>query len=228
MSTDPNASPFLEIPRTVVALAVVIAGIEGMFSLAQAGYLGGAGGIGWRISAIRDFGFSGEVLDWMISTGQFSVEHLRRFVTYPFLHVSFTHMLFTVVFILAIGKAISGAFGGWRMLVVFFGASIFGALVYGLMFEFTAPLIGAYPGVYGLIGAFTFLLWVRARALGEAPVRAFALIGILLGIQLLFAALFGSSGDWTADLAGFIAGFGMSFLLVPGGWARLRDALRRR
>lgn len=227
MSDDPNASPFLDLPRTVVALAVVIGGIEGMFSLAQAGYLGGQSGIGWRLDAIRDFGFSGEILDWMLSTGQFPLEHVRRFVTYPFLHLSFTHVLFSIVFILAIGKAISGAFGGWRLLVVFFGASIFGAFVYGYVFEFLSPLVGSYPGVYGMIGAFTFLLWVRARALGEAPVRAFTLIGFLLGIQLLFAALFGSSGDWTADLGGFVAGFVMSFFLVPGGWARLRDSLRR-
>ena len=226
MNADPNASPFLDVPRTVVALAAVIGGVEGMFSLAQAGYLGGDGGICWRINAISDFCFSGEILDWMITTGQFPLEHLRRFVTYPFLHLSFTHVLFSVVFILAIGKAISGAFGGWRLLAVFFGASIFGAFVYGYLFEFLTPLIGSYPGIYGLIGAFTFLLWVRARVLGEAPMKAFSLIGFLLGIQLLFAALFGSTGDWVADLAGFVAGFGMSFFLIPGGWTRLRDSLR--
>lgn len=228
MDTQNNTSPFLDMPRTVIALAAIMGGIEVMFSLAQAGYLGGAGGIGWRLAAIRDFGFSGQVFDWMRDTGQYPWEHVRRFITYPFLHLSFTHALFVVVFILAIGKAISGAFGGWKLLLVFWTSAVFGALVYGGMFAFTAPLVGGYPGVYGLIGAFTFLLWVRARALGEAPIRAFALIGFLLGIQLLFGALFGSSGDWTADLAGFVAGFGLSFLLVPGGWARLRDTLRRR
>ena len=45
---------------------------------------------------------------------------------------------------------------------------------------------------------------------------------------LLFGLLFGGRNDWLADLAGFASGFGLSFLVVPGGWSRLREVLRRR
>ena len=58
--------------------------------------------------------------------------------------------------------------------------------------------------------------------------RAFTLIGFLLGIQLLFGLLFGGSNDWVADLFGFITGFFVSFLLVPGALGRIRDKLRQR
>ena len=49
-----------------------------------------------------------------------------------------------------------------------------------------------------------------------------------MGIQLVFGLLFGGGQDWVADLAGFVAGFGLSFLVSPGGRARVVDRLRQR
>ena len=57
--------------------------------------------------------------------------------------------------------------------------------------------------------------------------RAFTLIGFLMGIQLIFALFFDVSKDWVADLAGFATGFMLSFLLVPGGWAKILAKLRQ-
>jgi hypothetical protein len=31
-----------------------------------------------------------------------------------------------------------------------------------------------------------------------------------------------------ADIMGFVAGFALSFVVSPGGWARVRDKLRQR
>ena len=89
-------------------------------------------------------------------------------------------------------------------------------------------LIGAYPPVYGLIGAFTFLLWVRLAAVGANQNRAFLMIGFLLGTQLVFGLAFGGGLDWIADLAGFTTGFFLSFVVSPGGFGRVRDRLRQR
>ena len=36
------------------------------------------------------------------------------------------------------------------------------------------------------------------------------------------------SRDWVADLAGFVAGFGVTVLVSPGGWSRALGQLRRR
>ncbi|MBL3567832.1 rhomboid family intramembrane serine protease, partial [Rhodovulum sulfidophilum] len=79
-----------------------------------------------------------------------------------------------------------------------------------------------------LIGAFTFLMWVRLAGTGPTQYRAFTLIGVLLGIQLLFGLLFGGGFDWVADLAGFCTGFVLSFVVSPGGWARVRAKIRQR
>jgi membrane associated rhomboid family serine protease len=45
---------------------------------------------------------------------------------------------------------------------------------------------------------------------------------------LVFGVLFGGSWDWVADVAGFAAGFLLSFLVSPGGFARLLDQIRQR
>ncbi|MBS9715942.1 rhomboid family intramembrane serine protease [Pseudohalocynthiibacter aestuariivivens] len=227
MSSDPNASPVNPLPPVVVALAALIFGIEVLFNLGARGLLGGAEAVGWRLSALETYAVPGGLQNWMLETGRFSGDNLIRYVTYSFVHVSFTHMLFVVVFVLALGKMVGEVFRAWAVLAVFFGASIVGAIVYGLLNE-RAGLIGGYPAVYGLIGAFTFLLWVNLAAHGANKYRAFTLIAFLLGIQLIFGLFFGGGKDWVADVAGFATGFGLSFFVCPGGWSHVMAVLRRR
>lgn len=221
-----NTSPFNYIPPVVAALALVIVGIETVFYLGALGFAGGPEAVGWRLAAVQKYAFSPEILSWMWQSGVWPFEHLIRPVTYLFVHGNFTHALFAAVIVLALGKMVGEVFHPLATLVVFIASGIVGAVLYTLVWSEGAPLIGAYPGAYGLIGAFTFLLWVRLRAVGEHQGRAFTLIGFLMGIQLLFGVIFGGTGDWVADLAGFATGFALSFFLVPGGWARVRDMIR--
>lgn len=216
------------LPPAALGLAAVLFGLEVMFSLAEQGLLGGPGGIGWRAHAVQTYGFYGQALDWMLVNRQFPPDLLVRFVTYPLLSLSFSQAMFAAVFVLAMGKMVGEALGNIAVLVLFFGASIGAALVYGLALNDTFPLVGGFPGVYGLIGGYTFLLWIRSRLMQQNQLMAFRLIGLLLGIQLLFGLMFGTNYGWVADLAGFATGFGLSFLLVPGGLKKLREALRGR
>ena len=103
-----------------------------------------------------------------------------------------------------------------------------GAVVWAALTGDPGPLAGAFPGVYGLIGAYTFLMWTNLAALGSRRIEAFRLIAVLLAIQLLFGLLLGGRSDWIADVAGFAAGFALSVVVSPGGLAALRDRLRRR
>ena len=222
-----NEPPLNPMPPVVMALFIVIVGVEAAFSLGGYGLIGGPTALGWRLEAMERFAFFGQVLRWMLATGQFPAEHLVRFFSYPFVHASFTHALFAGVMLLAMGKMVAEALGSVRTVVIFFASTFAGALAYGLIVETQVPLIGAFPAVYGLIGGFTYLLWLRLGQLGAQQVRAFSLIGMLLAIQLVFGLIFGGSKDWVADLAGFATGFTLTLLLVPGGWARLIDKLRR-
>ena len=216
------------LPASVVALAVVIFGLECLFSLMDRGLIGGATPIGRRQAALELYAFHGAAFDWMLETRRFPPELLAQLLTYPLIHLSFTQTVMACVFILAIGKMVGEAFGNVSVLVLFFAGAIAGAVTYALVLDEAYPLIGAFPGIYSLIGGFTFMKWVHQKAMGDSQAKAFQLIGFLLGIQILFGMIFGTHFDWVADVAGFVAGFLLSFLLVPGGWARIREMLRNR
>lgn len=228
MTHPHNEPPLNPLPPVVIALFLVIVGLEVAFNLGARGLVGGPQAVGWRLGTLERFAFSAEIFDWMRESGRWPIEHVMRFVSYPFVHASFTHALFAGVMLLALGKMVGEAMGSFAVLLIFFVSAAGGALVYALTVGGPTPLIGAFPAVYGLIGGFTYLLWLRLGQLGEKQVRAFTLIGFLLAIQLIFGLLFGANAEWVADLAGFAIGFVMSTILVPGGWARLVDRLRQR
>lgn len=227
--SDPNdVSPINSVPPVVVGLALGIFAVELMLSAGARGFVGGPEAIGWRLEAIREFSFFSQVLESMFETGRWTLPDAARFVTYPFVHYGFTHVLMVIVFLLALGKMVGELFGGLAVLAIFFASSIFGALVYAGLTSDPQPLVGGYPAVYGLIGAYTFLLWIGLGAVQQNQYRAFTLIGALLGIQLFFGLIFGGGSDWIADLAGFVMGFALSPVLAPGGFKRLVARLRQR
>ncbi|WP_425100313.1 rhomboid family intramembrane serine protease [Tropicibacter sp. S64] len=228
MTHPHNESPVNPLPPVVVALALVIFGVELVFTLGARGLAGGPAAIGWRSDWMERFAFSDRVFEWMRETGTWPLEHLIRFVSYPFLHWNFTQMLFAVVILLAMGKIVAEVMGAVRMLALFFLGSIGGALVFALVLNDPTPLVGAFPGDYALIGGFTYLLWLRLGAAGSNQVRAFSMIGVLMGLQLVFGLLFGANNYWVAELAGFCTGFMLSILLIPGGFTRLLSRMRSR
>lgn len=228
MHPDHSESPFNALPPVVVALAALVIVPELVFQAGRIGLVGGAQGVGLRLAALNAFAFSPQLFDRMMEVGQVSSGALLRFVSYSFVHLGFAHVLFVAVFLLALGKMVAETFASWAVLTVFFGSAVAGAVIYGLVPGAERALVGGYPAVYGLIGAYTFILWVGLGATGGNRARAFTLIAFLLGIQLVFGLLFGGGLDWIADLAGFAAGFGLSFLVSPGGWRRAVERMRRR
>ena len=225
-NTDPNANPVNPLPPVVLALFLIILGIESVLVLGAEGLVGGPQAVGWRLEIIQKYAFSGPVFDWMVENRRWPVEHLIRFVTYPFISTGFTHALFVGVILLAMGKVVGEAFGSISTLLIFVFSGAIGALAYAVLLNDPMPLIGGFPSVYGLIGGFTYLLWRRLSSVGARQERAFTLIAFLMAFQLLFGLLFGSQNDWVADLAGFGTGFSLSFVLAPGSWAKFLGRMR--
>lgn len=228
MSDESEFQPlFNELPPAVIVLALGIFGVEVMLWLASHGLLGGGQGFAWRRDLILDYGLPGGFLEFVAWAGVLN-EQVSRFASYIFIHHGFIHATMVIVFLLALGKLVGEVFGNIAVLVTFFASAFVGALAFAVVAPFGTPLIGGYPAVYGLIGAFTFILWVRYGHEGENQYRAFSLIAFLLGIQLVFGLIFGSGSDWVAEIAGFFTGFALAPLLAPGGIARLRARLRQR
>ncbi|MEP1964612.1 rhomboid family intramembrane serine protease [Tateyamaria sp.] len=227
MSEFHDPSPINPLPPAVWLLFIALALPELAFSVGEAGLIGGPQAVGWRLNALNDYAFSGIAFDFMIDNGRLLPEHLLRFVTYPFVFGSFTSSIFAGVILLAMGKMVGEVLGGVAVILMFFLSGIFGALMFGLLTN-EPWLVGAYPCVYGLIGTYTFLYWQRQVASGGPQGQAFMLIGVLMGIQLVFGVLFQVGYEWVGELAGFVAGFALTALVVPGGMRRLLGVLRRR
>jgi len=228
---DQNASPLNHIPTAVVLVMLVLAAVEIVFQAAEHNLVGGPDAVGWRLGAITDYGFFSSLLNWMIDNRSFPLAQLIRFVTYPFVSDSFGNLIFGFVLVLALGKMVAEIFSQGAFLLIFFASTIVGALAYGLLVDTNQPLTGPYPAAYGLIGGFTFILWMRARAEGSNPLRAFSLIGFLLGIQVYFGLVYGGGYGWVAEVAGFVTGFGLSFVVAPDGMDRMKswlDQVRKR
>jgi membrane associated rhomboid family serine protease len=205
-----------------------ILALEAVLALGRVGIVGGAGAIGWRLDALQRFAYVPQLPRLMWESSYFPPQDVARVFTYVFVHASFSHALFALVLLLALGKMVGDVIGSWSVVAIFVASTLFGALIYTILPGTPVPLYGGYPAVYGLVGAYSFILWTRLGAANDNRAKAFTLIGFLLGIQLIFGLLFGGSRDWIADIAGFVAGFGLSYLLAPGRFTRIMGLLRRR
>lgn len=224
---DHNAPPLNPLPPVVWALALPMIAMEVVLQAGESGLVGGPMAAGWRLEAITQAAVIPDLMREMVALRDFPAEHLARLVAYPFVHGNLTQAVFAIVILLALGKFTGEVLRWWAIVLVFFVAAVAGAVAYCAVPGLQMPLIGGYPADYGLIGAFTHILW-RRLAGSDQRYRAFLLIGMLMGVRLLFALVFGGGWDWVADLAGFVSGFLLTFLLLPGGLARLRRSLRGR
>ncbi|WP_342076622.1 rhomboid family intramembrane serine protease [Yoonia sp. SS1-5] len=221
-------SPVNTLPPVVIALTLLIVGIEIALQLGNQGMIGGPRAVGWRLEWVEQYGFSARVFEVIVTQGDYSLHLLRRFVTYPFINGDLTQVAFCAALTLALGKFTAEYYGQIKVLVIYLVAAIAGAVAFGLLVRDPYPLFGGFPPVYGLIGAYTYALWLRLGTAGQNQLLAFRLIGVLLLIQLIFGLLFGSSPIWIAELAGFFGGFAVSLILAPGGWTAFLDRMRQR
>lgn len=221
-------SPINALPPVVIALSLLIILIEVVFQLAEHGLIGGPRGVGWRISAVEEYGFSPAVLDLILVRGDYSFDVLKRFVTYPFVNWELGQVAFCAALTLALGKFTAEYYGNLKTLAIYVLTSVVGAVMFGLLASGNFPLLGGFTPVYGLIGAYTYAIWLRLGQAGENQILAFRLIGVLLFLQLIFGLIFGSNMAWISELTGFFCGFGLSVLLAPGGWTSFVDRMRQR
>lgn len=225
---DHDASPLNPVPAVVWCLAALLAGPELVFQAGVAGFAGGPEALGWRSEAAQTFGFFTAVFDLMRETGQWPLEQVWRFVTYPLVHQGFVHTAIAVVLLLAMGNFTARLFHPLAIVLVFVASAAMGALAFGLIVPGRAVLLGSYPAVYGLIGLYTWSLWVMADRMGKNPYAAFRLIGLLVGLQVLFSLISGYWQPLPAEVAGFATGFLLAAPAAPGGIARLRRKLQDR
>jgi membrane associated rhomboid family serine protease len=76
------------------------------------------------------------------------------FVTYAFLHVNLTHLLFNLLWLVVFGTPVARRFGTWRFLAFFAFTAATGALAHLISyFGQNVPTIGASAAVLGMMAA---------------------------------------------------------------------------
>lgn len=138
------------------------------------------------------------------------------FVSYIFLHGSFTHVIVNCLWLLAFGPIVARRFG-WLLFLVFFlicgiaGAAAHLACAWGS----TAPVIGASAAISGLMAAGFRMLPLSSTTGPLAPIFSarillwsgfWVLVNVLAGLTGL-----GTGGEvqlvaWQAHLGGYFAG----------------------
>ena len=143
-------------------------------------------------------------------------------VSYSFLHDGWEHLIFNLAWLIVFGSTIARHLGNVRFFLFFvFCAVLAGGSYTILHIGSNFPAIGASGAVFGMFGALMrFLFPPQGGILATQPQsiektlrnrQIFAIITVIIGIDLLFAIVSGILGSgtiaWEAHIGGFISGF---------------------
>ena len=214
-------------PTAILAIFSGIVLFEAFIFFGFGDPLGNSGAASKRMLLIQKYGVSPNLANWMLETGNFSTDYVLRFITYPFVNLSSLSVVFAAVLLLALGKMVGEVFSALSVILIWFLSTTLAAFFYSISATNGQILVGSYPGVYGFVGAYTFVSWITLRlAKNRSQSQAFSLIVALMSVQLLFSVLFGTGQLWIADFAGFFVGFIISFFISPGGIKGVLSILR--
>ncbi len=149
-----------------------------------------------------------------------------RLLSYGFLHLSFTHLLFNLCFLAYTGYHLERALGRAQLVLLYVASVVFGGLL-SMSMAPDRPSLGASGGDFGLLAASVVLGWKHWDAL---PVRARRYFGWALAPYLGFSIISGLQSEqvdnWS-HLGGLLAGGLLATVLDPPLLARDPSANRR-
>jgi membrane associated rhomboid family serine protease len=211
--------------RTIISVTVVI------FLVQEIGKL--IGGV-----AVWDF-----IIRWFAFYPSLSVTITQpwRLVTYLFLHGGWLHILFNMLWLWWMGRAVEERLGPLAFCTIYFGSGIGGAFLDILLAQFIGlePVIGASGAVFGVMVGFA-MLYPRAPIMLFLlpPIEARYIVAGLIALQVL---LIGGGGvAHVVHLGGAFVGFLMMKLYKAGHdlgsplylfqrwWFRLKGTFQRR
>ena len=138
--------------------------------------------------------------------------HAWTFLTYQFLHGSWSHLVLNLVSLFFAGPEVERAVGPRRFLAIYFVSGMLGAAAWlAIVWPLDALLIGASASICGLLGALVALRPHEKYTVLFLPVPlpAWLLVLALAATQIAHLMLGGASAGvaYTAHLAGGLAGF---------------------
>lgn len=205
---EPQKEPLLNLPSGVKALCILMifihVGLLGLPYLTD-GSLQDTVILNWAFIPAR---FSGDFtfLPYTILTP----------VTYALFHSGMFHILMNTIMLAAFGAGFEKNFGTKNLMIVFWGSSIFAALVHFILDTHSmAPMVGASGGISGL---FAGLLLAMHRSGQFAPnQKLLPIVFIFIAISFVFGLFSSPDGNpiaWAAHIGGFLGGLFITYLLL--------------
>ncbi|MBB4630512.1 rhomboid family intramembrane serine protease [Sphingosinicella soli] len=125
-----------------------------------------------------------------------------------FLHGSWAHLGFNMLFLAWIGRFVEAVLGRWRYLLLFFVSGIAGGLAQVALDPASpVPVVGASGAISGVFAAHA-MIFGRSGGKGEF-VRALQLAALWIGLQIATGFVFNMDGGGIAvgaHVGGFVAG----------------------
>lgn len=215
MRDESHPAPIVNpLPWAVWLLTLGVAGVELVLWAGAHGLVNWAGSAGWRAQALVAFGVNAELQGWMWESGRYPAEGLWRYLVYGFVHLGPMQAALVVVITAALGKACAERLGSLKVLVLLMLAQAAGGVAFGLVASPGAWLIGGYPMIFALAGAYAVLMGTRA---------ALFMAGVLVFARLALVFMGGGGLDWLADLTAMAVGAALARVLDGPLLARLRQ-----
>jgi rhomboid protease GluP len=200
--------PPLAVPKTgrwvLIALIAAPVLMELLLQGADAGLWGSPR---WRNLCYQFGGFwAGLLSDW---TPNFTAQPVTMFFSYAFLHAGLNHVLGNMVGLFVLGPLVSARHGGRGLAVIYALCAVGGALVFGVISQSAAPMVGASGAVFGLAGVCSVWDWHTARTKGATRLRQAQPILIAVGLVAMNGVLWLANGGalaWEAHLGGYLTG----------------------
>lgn len=145
----------------------------------------------------------------------YPLQPVIMFATYALLHGGPLHMIFNMVTLFSLGRAVVRRVGQRGFLLVFIAAVLGGALGYGLITNAHNPMVGASGGLFGLAGALLSWNYVDRYLSRERLTPVLQAVLALVAFNLILWWLMDGHLAWETHLGGFISGWIAAMLIDP-------------
>lgn len=157
----------------------------------------------------------------VLSTTALAQGHIWTLVTSMFLHGSLMHLLCNMISLYYLGTMSEAVFGKTKFAILYFASGIIGGLVYcgvNMMLGDTTGAVGASGAIFGLFGAYGYLLLreskynrVFAVKPGAPDITSFF---VMLAVNIVFGITSPGIAN-EAHIGGMIAGFVIAAIMYP-------------
>nr|WP_299094622.1 rhomboid family intramembrane serine protease [uncultured Metabacillus sp.] len=133
-----------------------------------------------------------------------------RLVTPIFLHISFGHLFFNTISLILFAPALEQLLGKGKFIPFYLGAGMIANIATFLLEPQQYSHIGASGAIFGLFGAYLFMVFFRKGMIDQANSQVIISI-LVIGLIMTF---FNANINIVAHIFGFIGGFALAPLFI--------------